>query len=188
MFVTIEPSHTFDWTKYNSWEAYNERFTDLFLNRWSGGPILEELLEPIDGMEMHDVWMTDAIKCPPPDGVDNLRREQEFEHCRTYLTDEIEAVNPKAIVTLVLEAVTGEGRSIKSSRECGRIIDGPRPIILSTHWGNSWLHRSPTSRWGEDWKGEQEYLQADSYATYMDVVRAAIQSVISDSPDGNRTQ
>jgi uracil-DNA glycosylase family 4 len=100
MFVTIEPSHRFDWDKYDSWESYNRTFSRKFLEEWTGGPILEELLEPIQGVDMGSVWMADAIKCPPEGGIDDQTRNEEFDHCRPYLQEEIEQVRPDVIVGL----------------------------------------------------------------------------------------
>lgn len=183
VFVTIEPSHLTDWDGYDNWEAYNDRTTRRFLEDWSGGPILSALLEPIDGLTMHDVWMTDAIKCPPPDGVDNLRRDRAFDHCRSYLTEEIDRVDPRAVVALgnhacsrTLAALGHGSRSVKSSEECGRILEGDPPVILSTHWGNSWLHRTPTAKWGQTWRDDTDALSTE-YGSYMDVLRDAIRAV-----------
>lgn len=186
MFVTIEPSHTFDWAEFEDWIEYNEEMSDRFLNQWSGGPILNELLEPFE-FSMEDVWMADAIKCPPPGGVDNLKREEAFHHCRNYLVDEISAVDPSVIVTLGNHAGTrtlttlGLERSpVTAASECGRIINSDPPVVLSTHWGNSWLHQSPRDYWGGRWVDDSDHLANRSFDRYMDVVRASMKVAIDE--------
>lgn len=186
MFVTIEPSHTFDWADFEDWRAYNETMTGRFLHTWSGGRILEELLDPFE-FSMQDVWMADAIKCPPPDGVDNLQRDEAFQHCRHYLTEEIAAVDPAVLVTLGNHAGTrtlaalGHDRSpVKAASECGRIIPTTPPVVLSTHWGNSWLHQAPRHYWGGNWLDTHDHLNGHSFDRYMDIVRASIAQALND--------
>lgn len=183
MFVTIEPSHQFDWDEYDGWDDYNRTISRKFLEEWSGGPILRELLEPFQGLDMNEVWMTDAIKCPPAGGIDDQTRSEEFSHCKTYLQDEIDKVAPSVIVGLgsnaclrSLSALGIERRTISTAKECGRIFDTDPPIIISPHWSYGWLSRETSDSWGDDWRRTHSHLNA-SYSRNMDAVRASIRAV-----------
>ncbi|WP_435348648.1 uracil-DNA glycosylase family protein [Haloarchaeobius sp. HRN-SO-5] len=185
MFVTIEPSHRFDWDDYEDWAEYNEVITRKFVEEWTGGPILAELLEPIDGLDMASVWMTDAIKCPPEGGLDDQPRNDEFAHCKAYLQEEIEYVDPDVIVGLganacrrTLAALGVERTDISTAAECGRIVDTDPPVVISPHWSHGWLRRETSASWGDGWLSTHSHLQESSHRN-MEVVRASIQEVRS---------
>lgn len=61
------------------------------------GRFLEELLASI-GLERQAVYITNVIKCRPPDNRDPL--PVEIEACRKYLQRQIELIKPRLIVTL----------------------------------------------------------------------------------------
>ncbi len=61
------------------------------------GKVLEELLASI-GLRRQDVYITNMIKCRPPNNRDPL--PGEMESCRSYLDEQIEMISPKVIVTL----------------------------------------------------------------------------------------
>jgi uracil-DNA glycosylase len=64
----------------------------------AAGKFLEELLASI-GMKRGDVFITNVVKCRPPQNRDPL--PPEIEACtRTYLARQILAIDPKVIVTL----------------------------------------------------------------------------------------
>lgn len=50
-------------------------------------PVLSEPLDPLSGVSKEGVKLADAIKCSPPDGVDNLQRDEAFAHCLPHLQD-----------------------------------------------------------------------------------------------------
>jgi DNA polymerase len=59
---------------------------------------LDELLESI-GLKRADVFITNIVKCRPPNNRDP--RPEEIEACAgDYLEQQIQAINPKVIVTL----------------------------------------------------------------------------------------
>lgn len=182
-FVTIEPSHRFDWADYESWDEYNRVISRKFVEEWPGGPILEELLEPIQGVDMDSVWMADAIKCPPEDGIDDQTRNEEFAHCETYLSDEIEQVDPDVIVGLGNNAclrtlsVLGVDRNrVSTAKECGRVYDTNPPLVISPHWSYGWLSRGTSNSWGGDWIATHTHL-SESYPRNMEAVQASIKSI-----------
>ncbi len=63
----------------------------------AAGRFLDELLAGI-GMKRSDVFITNVVKCRPPANRDPL--PEELEACSDYLERQIQALNPKVIVTL----------------------------------------------------------------------------------------
>ncbi len=61
------------------------------------GKLLEELLAKI-GLTRAQVFITNVVKCRPPGNRDPL--PEELGACSGYLEKQIEAINPKVIVTL----------------------------------------------------------------------------------------
>lgn len=61
------------------------------------GRYLETLLKLID-MRREDVFLTNVVRCRPPQNRDPLRGE--LEACRHFLDRQIEIIKPKIIVTL----------------------------------------------------------------------------------------
>jgi uracil-DNA glycosylase family 4 len=63
----------------------------------AAGKFLDELLASI-GMQRSQVFITNVVKCRPPGNRDPL--PEELEACKEYLERQIQAINPKVIVTL----------------------------------------------------------------------------------------
>ncbi len=63
----------------------------------AAGKYLEELLAGI-GMKRTDVYITNVVKCRPPGNRDP--ELSEIQACGGYLDRQVEAINPKVIVTL----------------------------------------------------------------------------------------
>ena len=64
----------------------------------AAGRFLDELLEKV-GMSREQVYITNVVKCRPPGNRDP--RPEEIETCTSdYLDRQIQAINPKVIVTL----------------------------------------------------------------------------------------
>ena len=63
----------------------------------AAGRFLEELLNDI-GLKRTDVFITNIVKCRPPGNRDP--EPEEIEACNQYLERQIQAINPKVIVTL----------------------------------------------------------------------------------------
>lgn len=61
------------------------------------GQFLEQLLASI-GLKRQDVYITNMVKCRPPNNREPL--PGEIEACRPYLDEQIELLKPKVIVTL----------------------------------------------------------------------------------------
>ncbi len=72
------------------------------------GDLLEELLEEV-GLSREDVFITNVVKCRPPDNRDP--RKDEIETCNPYLVKQIECLDPNVIVSLgnhATETLIGE--------------------------------------------------------------------------------
>jgi DNA polymerase len=63
----------------------------------AAGNFLNELLAQA-GLERSDVWITNVVKCRPPGNRDP--QEEEIATCDQYLERQIEAIDPKIIITL----------------------------------------------------------------------------------------
>jgi DNA polymerase len=63
----------------------------------AAGKFLEELLGTI-GLTREDVFIGNVVKCRPPGNRDPL--PEEIDACSGYLERQIEAINPKVIITL----------------------------------------------------------------------------------------
>lgn len=63
----------------------------------ASGKFLEQMLASI-GLTREDVFIANVVKCRPPGNRDP--QPDEIDACRTYLDRQIEALNPKVIVTL----------------------------------------------------------------------------------------
>ena len=64
----------------------------------AAGKFLEELLGKV-GLQRNQVFITNVVKCRPPGNRDPL--PEEVDTCtRAYLDRQIQAINPKVIVTL----------------------------------------------------------------------------------------
>jgi DNA polymerase len=61
------------------------------------GQFLTQMLQQI-GIRRQDVYITNVVKCRPPDNRDPL--PHELEACSNYLERQIELINPRIIVTL----------------------------------------------------------------------------------------
>ncbi|MFZ5856415.1 MAG: uracil-DNA glycosylase family protein [Chloroflexota bacterium] len=63
----------------------------------AAGQFLDQLLAQA-GVTRSDVWIGNVVKCRPPDNRDPL--PEELAACDAYLERQIEAIDPKIIVTL----------------------------------------------------------------------------------------
>lgn len=155
MFLTLDPSHRIDWDKYDSWSEYNQEYSRRFAS-WRGGKKIAELVEPLN-MTLEDVWLGDTIKCPVDNSLyrfdDSAKIESAFDHCQSYLQQEVETVDPAVIVALgedaakrtldlVFDRSIGELRT--GTADCGRVFDTEPPVVASPHWSHGWLDRTPT--------------------------------------------
>jgi len=72
------------------------------------GDLLDELLESVN-LDREDVFITNIVKCRPPDNRDP--KKDEIETCNPFLEKQISILDPKVIVTLgnhATETLIGE--------------------------------------------------------------------------------
>ena len=63
----------------------------------AAGKLLDQLLAEI-GIQRHDVYIANVIKCRPPENRNP--RAEEIESCKPYLLTQIELIRPRVICTL----------------------------------------------------------------------------------------
>lgn len=97
----------------------------------AAGKFLEELLASV-GLTRADVYITNVVKCRPPNNRDPLR--DEIEACDKYLNEQITLIAPKLIVTLGRFSMAKfmPGASISQIHGQPRIIDG-RTVLPFFH-------------------------------------------------------
>ena len=61
------------------------------------GQLLDKLLGEV-GLERRDVYIANVVKCRPPNNRDP--RPDEIEACKGYLSEQLQLINPKVVVTL----------------------------------------------------------------------------------------
>ena len=93
------------------------------------GQFLEELLASIN-LKRADVFITNVVKCRPPDNRDPL--PAEINACNDYLDRQIAAINPQVIVTLGRHSMVKFFGSEKISTIHGRArkVDGRMCIAM----------------------------------------------------------
>lgn len=156
IFVTEEPSHfspgdpkhIFNWENYASWAEYNKVIKRKFFQEWRGGRWLQEhFLNPLN-LSASDLWIGDSLKCQI-----KKNKNKASKYCSNYLKEEINIINPKAVVTLgapathrTLEALgvsAGKINNIKITEEFGLFnVKTKWPVIISLHWGQRSLKES----------------------------------------------
>ena len=94
------------------------------------GELLDALLESA-GLKRKDVYITNAVKCRPPDN--KTPTKTEVKKCKPWLDKEIKKVKPKFVLLLgntALESVTGK-KGIKKAR--GKPIEEDGILYLPTY-------------------------------------------------------
>jgi DNA polymerase len=97
----------------------------------AAGKLLTEALEEA-GLAREDVFITNVVKCRPPDN--RVPTDQERESCRQYLERQIKLINPRIICILGRTAYEAllKGGSITSNR--GKLIQHEnRYYFLTVH-------------------------------------------------------
>ncbi len=64
----------------------------------AAGKLLDKMIHDVLGLERKDVFITNVVKCRPPDNRDPM--PEEIEACSPYLISQILFIKPKLIVTL----------------------------------------------------------------------------------------
>ncbi|HEY0757596.1 MAG TPA: uracil-DNA glycosylase [Ktedonobacteraceae bacterium] len=105
------------------------------------GQVLEEALASI-GLQRSDVFITNVVKCRPPDNRDPL--PNEIAACNEYLERQIEALDPQVIVTLGRFSMAKFFPGQKISAIHGRAKAGRKRLYIAMYHPAAAL-RSPTT-------------------------------------------
>ena len=81
------------------------------------GKILDELLASV-GLSREEVYITNMVKCRPPNNRDPY--STEVEACKKYLDEQIHLVNPRIIITLGRFALENFFPGAKIGKERGK--------------------------------------------------------------------
>jgi uracil-DNA glycosylase len=94
----------------------------------AAGKFLTELLESI-GLKRSDVFITNIVKCRPPNN--RAPRKSEIEACNPYLQSQIRLVNPRIVCALGTPAITTlMGDEYSASRFHGKPLTKGEATIL----------------------------------------------------------
>ncbi|BBG25370.1 type-4 uracil-DNA glycosylase [Sulfuracidifex tepidarius] len=64
----------------------------------AAGKLLDKMIHDVLGLERKDVFITNVVKCRPPNNRDPM--PEEISACSPYLVSQIRLINPQLIVTL----------------------------------------------------------------------------------------
>ncbi len=98
------------------------------------GQLLDKLLLEETGLERHQVYIANVVKCRPPNNRDPL--PEEIAACRPYLDQQVELIRPVVLLTLgnfATRALLGTSEGITRLR--GRTHPwpgGPGPVVAPT--------------------------------------------------------
>lgn len=105
----------------------------------AAGKFLEELLSKI-GMKRDDVFITNVVKCRPPKNRDP--QPEEVDTCtKTYLDRQIQAINPKVIVTLGRFSMNLFIPNVKISNVHGQPVQVKGRLVVPMYHPAAALHQ-----------------------------------------------
>ncbi len=94
----------------------------------AAGKFLTELLESI-GLKRSDVFITNIVKCRPPNN--RAPRKSEIEACNPYLQSQIRLINPRIVCALGTPAITTlMGDEYSASRFHGKPLKKAKVTFL----------------------------------------------------------
>ena len=106
------------------------------------GQLLREMMSSI-GLDPHDFYITNVVKCRPPGN--RTPEKEETESCAWYLEREIEVMDPPVIFTLgnvALKALTGKsgitkrrGQVLTSELTEGKVLPSVHPAYVLRNTG-----------------------------------------------------
>ncbi len=115
----------------------------VFLGR--SGKMLTDMIQNVLGLKREDVYITNIVKCRPPNN--RVPDMEEAEACRSYLLEQIHSVKPDIIVTLGSTSyhhLTKEyGTDISKIR--GEVYEFENAKLIPTFHPN-YILRNPSSK------------------------------------------
>jgi DNA polymerase len=117
----------------------------------SAGRFLDRLLEE-GGIDRKDVYITNVVKCRPPDN--RTPRDYEIGACHPYLQKQMGVISPKCIVLLgktAAEVILG--RTVEMGREHGTVVEeGGVKYMITYHPAAMIYKRTLKDTIAEDFK------------------------------------
>lgn len=104
----------------------------------AAGKFLDELLHKI-GMQRSDVFITNIVKCRPPGNRDP--EPEEIQACNDYLERQIQAINPKVIVTLGRFSMARFMPNVKIGNVHGQAMNIKGRLIVAMYHPAAALHQ-----------------------------------------------
>jgi uracil-DNA glycosylase family 4 len=121
------------------------------------GQFLNELLSQI-GLERKDVYITNVVKCRPPQNRDP--QPDEIEACRTWLDQQVHLIKPPVIVTISRYAMTRWFPEKKISEIHGQARRFGDLVVVPMYHPAAALHQHSLRRvLEEDFKRLPEYIR-----------------------------
>lgn len=124
------------------------------------GKLLTSLIEKM-GFKRQDVYITNVVKCHPPNNRDPL--ELEISICFDYLKREIKLISPQVIMalgkvaTFALKGMNGKIKDIQISKLRGKtFFYGEIPVVPTFH--PAYLLRNRKDKW-LTWEDAKEVLK-----------------------------
>jgi uracil-DNA glycosylase family 4 len=137
----------------------------------NAGKFLDELLGHA-GLKRDDVYITNVVKCRPPQNRDPLK--PEIDACDNWLRQQIEIIDPRVIVTLgrISMGTFIAGESISKIHGQPRTIEG-RLIVPMFHPAAALHQERFRSLIVDDFKRLPEILEAANRKRAADAANAA---------------
>ena len=104
----------------------------------AAGKLLDELLNNI-GMQRSEVFITNIVKCRPPGNRDP--EQEEIETCDPYLERQIQAINPRVIVTLGRYSMARFMPNAKISAVHGQAVNVKGRLVVAMYHPAAALHQ-----------------------------------------------
>ena len=104
----------------------------------AAGKFLDELLGTIS-MKRSDVFITNVVKCRPPGNRDP--QPEELAACNEYLERQIQAINPKVIVTLGRFSMSRFMPNAKISEVHGQAMKVKGRLVVAMYHPAAALHQ-----------------------------------------------
>lgn len=106
----------------------------------AAGHFLNELLT-LAGLKREDVFITNIVKCRPPNNRDPL--PEEIEACKGYLEEQLRLIAPQVIVTLGRFAMGYFLPEAKISQVHGQVFHVQGRIVVPMYHPAAGLYREP---------------------------------------------
>lgn len=134
----------------------------------AAGKFLDELLESV-GLDRGKVFITNVVKCRPPGNRDP--QPEELEACDSYLERQIQAINPKVIVTLGRFSMQKFLPNAKISQSHGQAVRIKGRLVVPFYHPAAALHQpSLRSTVEEDFSRLPEWIEkAGDVPEYVEI-------------------